>query len=547
MTILTPIVVAQESKTHLIGGRSSKQLQQIEAEALLDSLIIDSIIIDNRDIYNTSEKRYNNFLFRSANRLHYTTRRSVVSREVLLQTNDRFYYELADETARNLRSRLHLFDAWVEVEVLGNGHLLVRIVTIDQWSFSTGVAIGRDGNETRYRLQIREWNFLGNNQLLSLDYHIETDRDDYTVLQFQESRILGNPYLISWSYGNDQLNGFNSIVFGRPFYNLTQRSSYSANVSFLSGRRDRYDDGDLVATSDYEGERVRLVAARRYGSYKNKLRINVDYKYLFEETSDRRFRDGSSNLIFAEDSTYHQFGVGLRISRLDFVKLERIDGYGFTEDFTMGITGGLSFFRAFDPDFKEVVFNRVDFTIAHGAYFSGNWVSFVLANSGWLSEGKSLRQSTVVSTRFYNHSLRFVTLALRGAFTADWHRDGSEDLVLGGTNGLRGYDRFSRTGNRRVIFNLESRFHTPLQLLSTRIGTVIFVDAGRTWKASDNLIVEDLLFSVGIGIRLYLEKFSSNNILRLDFAYSDETSWEISVGTNQYFSARSGSFRLTDL
>ena len=50
-----------------------------------------------------------------------------------------YHEEIAVETARNLRVRFPFNDAWIEVEPVGDAHVIVRVVTIDQWSLIGGV------------------------------------------------------------------------------------------------------------------------------------------------------------------------------------------------------------------------------------------------------------------------------------------------------------------------------------------------------------------------------------------------------------------------
>ena len=116
-----------------------------------DGTIIDSIVIEPRNIYNTTEPRYDRWVFRVANTLHYVTRQKVIRRELLFRKGDPFSLEIAEEIGRNLRTRLALNDAWVAPEVLPNGHLLVRVVTVDKWSLVGGVQVHAAARNRRAR------------------------------------------------------------------------------------------------------------------------------------------------------------------------------------------------------------------------------------------------------------------------------------------------------------------------------------------------------------------------------------------------------------
>ncbi|RME24728.1 MAG: hypothetical protein D6800_08385, partial [Candidatus Zixiibacteriota bacterium] len=134
-----------------------------------EGMVIDSVVIDNREIYDTDSAAFDGFLFKAVNRLHIVTRRSVIRRELLLHRGDRFSRKLAEEMARNLRKRYSVTDAWVETELLPNHHVLMRVVTVDEWSLLGGFEIQRDDNETNMQFGFDERNLLGYNQRLALE------------------------------------------------------------------------------------------------------------------------------------------------------------------------------------------------------------------------------------------------------------------------------------------------------------------------------------------------------------------------------------------
>jgi len=512
----------------------------------LDSLIIRSIVIDNRDIYDTREKAYDHFFYKAANKLHYRTRKPVIERELLFKVGDRFSEDLMAETARNLRNRLSIYDAWMEVSVGADG-VHITVVTVDQWSFASGVNIKREGNETSYRLSVDEDNLLGNNQRLSVDYILGSDDGDYLTSSFADSRILGRPYRLAWLYSGNKAGRVNQIVLGHPYYNLSQVYMFDMAVGFNSGRRDQYDDTLKIAESQYEGEFVSTAFAVRMGSYRKKVRIGTSYKYRFERISDRRLLPGRTDITFPTDSVYHQVGLDLRGSAVSFIKLQRIDGFGYTEDFTLGTTASAGISRAFRPGLTSHLFDILEFRFGQGLYAGESLIMLIGSNRYWYKSGRVLRQLTSFTAQYYGRMFPFLTLALNGQYLSDWNRDGSERLVVGGSSGVRGIDKFYQTGNRRALLNIEGRFFPGIDILSAIIGAAAFTDIGRAWKAGESIDFDDPVISAGAGLRLYLQRFLKDKVLRFDFAYSERDRWEISVGTDQYFRVNKSSFQLTNL
>ncbi len=513
--------------------------------------VIDSIIIDNRNIFNTDSSAYSHWIFKLANKLHYKTRVWVIRDEILFRPNAPYPPELVEETTRNLRNRLQLYDAWTEVDTLPNGHVNVKVVTVDEWTLSAGPSFTRDGNENRYELAVTERNLLGRNQYLSLRYVIQDNEDNYVDASFRDRRFWGEPYQVDMRYNNNPLNDLRSIVVSHPFYNLIQDISYGFTVMTVKRRSDIYNDNDLIGQYRTKGDNFTSWLNVRTGSYRQKAQLSIKYDYVFKETYDTLIFSNSgadSTLVeatFPTDSVYHQFGVGIKVFDLNFKKLRQIDGIGYTEDFIFGHTAGLSIARAFLPNFKNRVYDKIGVHFSQGYNFWNNLIYWSYQRDIWFHGEDDLRQTAEFSAYYYNYSLKFLTLSFKGSYASDWRTDGAESLVLGGKTGLRGYEKFFRTGDRRMTMNLEARFFPSLPVLSVVFSPVLFMDAGKVLRRDESFTMKDFYFSGGAGLRIGIGHSSRNRLTRIDVAYSKHSGWEISVGTDQYFNSRKASFFLT--
>ena len=94
-------------------------------------------------------------------------------------------------------------------------------------------------------------------------------------------------------------------------------------------------------------------------------------------------------------------------------------------------------------------------------------------------------------------------------------------LTLGGSNGLRGYDRNYQVGDRAFVFNLEQRYYSdwhPFRLL--RVGYAAFFDVGRAWFGGrDNGSNGDVLANAGIGLRLNSSRAEKGSVIHIDLAF----------------------------
>ncbi|MFZ5979762.1 MAG: hypothetical protein ACOYVF_03940 [Candidatus Zixiibacteriota bacterium] len=517
------------------GNRLKKGDKQNTNGTNYDGLIIDSIVIENRNIYNTRDKRYNNFFFKTANKLHFVTRPVIIRRELLFNVGDPYSSDLAEEIGRNLRAQYVLYDAWVEPELLPNGYLLVKVITIDQWSLLGGLTIRREGNETNYQIGFEERNFLGYNQLVTADYFILENDDNYFQAGFIDRRLGGKPFYLSLDYSDEPVNTFRKVIFAKPFYNLNQQFSFSLTYNNRGSRRDVYWDTYKVAQSRNEGDVFSLFLKYRWGEYKRKIGLSFYYDYTYEKTYERLLFNPDLEVDFPVDTVYHMFTIGLPLENLDFAKLKRIDGFTYTEDVTLGETIEFTAARAFNPDFKGHVYDEVGFSGAMATYFNSNLLSIGYRRFIKYKEGQDLRHQSNLTLKYYNNHLSFFTLAFRAAYVSDWRIEGTSDLVLGGVNALRGYNKYFKTGNRINVINLEGRFYPNIELLSVMLGGVVFTDWGQAWKAGEPLHVRDYYWDVGIGLRVSFEKATKNKIIRIDLAFNENNNWELSIETGQFF------------
>ncbi len=522
-------------------------------EADLDSLgpIVDSIVIDNRNVYDTDDPKYDNFLFRLANRIHIVTREHVIRRELLFRTGEPYPYELAEESARNLRSRLALYDAWIETETLPNGHLLVRVVTIDEWTLAFGPSVRTEGGDHEYEFLLTERNVLGRNQEVRARYVFGNSEKDFVDLAYTNQRMFGRPVRAAGGYRTDPVNGVKWVELSHPYYNLTQSFTYRAEVGASEVRRDVYSDDLLIGQSFREGDWCELGIGSRTGTYRRKLELSCRYYYRFDRTVGTALIDTDPDLMeqalrsLPDDSAYHLVEVGTAFSNLDFTTQTRIDGFSYTEDFELGYGLGISYGRAFLPDFDRHAYDRLSASVSHGRRFGSNLWYGSWRYTVWLRGERDLRRLSDVYSRFYRRWFEFLTLAMGFSYRSDWRADGTEGLVMGGETGLRGYDQYFRTGDRMAVLNLEARFFPDVRIHSAVFSPVLFTDFAQRWKRGEAFGTGDVYGAIGAGLRIALEHSARARLVRVDASYSEVNSWRFSISAEQYFIAPRSGFFLT--
>ena len=122
----------------------------------LSGPLIDSIHIENGEIFAEDSSKYDLWIFQLANRLHIKTKKYVIRRELLLKEGDPFSRRLADETERNLRALPFLWDARVNLRQSPKGKNVLEVSTADSWTLLGGISISRTAGETVYHIRGEE-------------------------------------------------------------------------------------------------------------------------------------------------------------------------------------------------------------------------------------------------------------------------------------------------------------------------------------------------------------------------------------------------------
>ncbi|MFZ1685641.1 MAG: hypothetical protein WAU88_16110 [Candidatus Zixiibacteriota bacterium] len=505
--------------------------QLIGDSASFEGCRIDSIVVETRNVFNTADPKYNNILTRTANKLHFVSRPNVVRREILFSPGQNFSWDLAAETARNLRTRYDLYDAWVVPQRLPSGGLLLRVITQDQWSLLVGARIKRDANLLDYQFSIEDRNLIGLNQFLSFDYHAQEDHENFVVASFRDQRILGRPYSFEISSSSKPTDLYTRIGLSRPYYSLSQSLSYGVQWEDDGGRIDYYFDSAKVADAHLDGDRFEFTTHYRWGSYRRKIGVLGGYQYQY-----RRFFDKTgTGIVFPKDSLYHMIYAGGSMENIVYRQVRQVNGFSYVEDVTLGESFQLRYGRAFKARMAGYLFDQVSGDATSGFLVNRNLFLGSVDGSVWFRGTSQFRRSVGVSAKYYNTSLRFMTVATRLSYRYDSGADNLEPLNLGGANGVRGYNLFYLTGNRLALANLELRFFPNVEILSVMFGAAVFGDIGRTWKDRDRGGKVGTAGSFGLGLRISPEKASKLDILRVDLSRTRDSRWEFSFGTGQYF------------
>ncbi len=489
---------------------------------------IGEIRVAARDIFDTSDPKEDNWLFRTANRLHIQTRPSVIERQLLFKSGEPVSVRLIEETERLLRSNRYLYDVQFRPLAVHDGVVDIEVITRDTWSLDPGFSAGRSGGANSSGLKLREYNVFGTGTSISLGRSKDVDRTS-TEFQFSNARAFGTWAAVDYAHSSNSDGKRNAASVVRPFYALDAR--WAAGVS--ASKDDRidavYNAGNVVSQYRHREDKGELFGGwspglqdgwvQRYSlglSYEMDAhavepglvapaQLPPDEKLVapfarYELIEDRYDRELNRNLIGRPEF----FALGLN-SRLQLGRAST--GLGSSRNAWL-YSGSIS--RGFEP-FPEHM-------LIAAASFSGQY-----------GDGQVRRQRLGAQAQYYlPQGRRWLFYA--GASGDMLTRPELPDLLLlGGDNGLRGYPLRYQSGTRRALFTVEERFYTDLYVWQLfRIGGAAFFDVGRAWGGDFvNTVNPGWLSNAGVGMRIVSARAAFSNVLHLDLAFPLNTTPDI--------------------
>jgi outer membrane protein assembly factor BamA len=495
------------------------------------SLVIRGVEIQRLNVFGPSETR--NALTRLANRLHRTTRRGVVERELLFGPGAPYDSARVAETARNLRA-VGVFRRVAIDSVRTDSGLIVRVTTADGWTTRPDFRFGSSGSSITYTAALDELNFLGTATQLGIRYRKDPDRSS-VIGTFRQPRLLWRTVGLSLAYYRLSDGDIGIGALSKPFFSLSDRTGWSLGGDVRKHRILRFFDGQDVARDSLE----------------------------------RRFAMGyvsAARAVRAGPQGYLRVGMNAHIRRDDYAAEARKDTIGKT---VTGVVGGFvqwkkarylvsrgltSFGREEDVDVSTAISFGVNLTPRGFGYPEngivpslslltglGDVSHFVqLYGSGSLrftSAGLDSGTVQVAATGFLVPAPRHLAV-LHGS--AGWQRNpapGSEfDLGLG--VGPRAFRAHAFTGDRAFLTSAEYRFTVAEEVLRlSAIGLAGFVDyGGAWWHDSPRRSGWDL----GVGLRLGPTRATNVKSTRVDLAYrvkndAQPGGWVLVVGAGFAF------------
>jgi hypothetical protein len=483
--------------------------------------VIGQIDIDTRNIFDESDAREKNGLFRLADRLHIRTKHDTIRAQLLFATGEKYAARKLAETERALRMLLYVYDARVVPVHYADGVVDIKVITKDVWTLSPGVSIGRAGGTNSTSFNLQDTNILGWGKELQVSRGSTVDRTSDTVA-WTDPNVFGSRWTSALAYVDSSDGTERSVQVIRPFYSLD--APWSTRIIALSYDRtvSRYNLGNIVDQFNDNESSYELS-----GGVSNGLIDGWTKRFTFGMRYDRSIflptrGTATPALQLPPERTLSYPFVGFDFLQDEYTRVGDENEIGRTEDLYFGseIAGEVGYSNeAYGADRNAIMLTA---KALRGIELNERQQLFLTSDfSSRVEDGRARNLIADAGAKYYWRWRENWLLYASLSGTVTDSLDPDMQLLLGGDNGLRGYPLRYESGTSRALLTVEQRVFTDwYPFVLARVGAAIFTDVGRTWGSgvignSDPGLLRD----VGFGLRLGNTRSGLGNVLHVDFAF----------------------------
>ena len=483
--------------------------------------VVDTIIVITENVFGSAEAS-GNALFRIANAIRFTTRASVVRRELLFSVGEPYDSAKVAESERNLRA-LGIFRDVVIDSSSVEGRLTVVVRTADGWSTQLNLNGRFTGGTFTWAAGLAEQNFLGSATQVDVSYRKDVDRTAVRVSTRLRrafgSRIAANGFYETLSDG--RRGGW---AVGSPFRSFSDSRSLQ-----LIGERADQRVLQFVTRSPLDQDTIpfqrraffnRVDAAvapiATTGRY---VRIGISAQIKRED-----FLPQSDTGLAVPDTVTAAVGLFVEYGRANFKVVTHYNGFAREEDLDLSTTVrvfGWIAPAAFGYERTGIgprVTARTGVSLPFG-FLRASLLAGGLFTSAGLDSGRVVVSMTLGS-QFFNRQATFLNVQ---AGILEGPAPGRE-FDLGHGIGPRSFGPHSLTGDRAVWGTFEHRVFLVDEFLGVLgIGAAGFVDYGGAWF--DGLTEPQYGGNVGFGLRIGATRATGINVGRFDLGYRFGDGW----------------------
>ncbi len=457
------------------------------------------------------------------NVFHATTRRSVISREMLLHEGERYQQTLVDETLRNLRA-LPQLSLVVVVATVGTapGRVGLIIITKDVWSLrASWDIVATPGGIEEADLEPTETNIFGTHQtaraLFVYQPSAYTFGLGYTIPRLDTSRVAvlaDVDVMVNRATGAAE-GTYGSVTAGQPLYSGLAHWSWDAVVGwqdvvsrrYVNAQPSNYVDPTTGLDVPYqyrtESYGAQYELTRSFGwDTKHDLTVSAlmnraVYRVPTAGLNATAVADFIRDRVPLSDTSV---GPSIRyrtytkryLRVIDFDSLALQEDYGLGHDITVQVA----------PSFRAIGGSRDVVNVNVAAQYTFAVRDGLMRVSVTSDNGIETRQIADAVVTPWAH-LVTPTIGNLGRIVVDggleyrWRNYLRNYEIVGGGDRIRGFPTNFFVGKDMVAYSVELRSR-PVEILSCQLGAVAFYDVADAFNGFSQL---DPYQAAGVGFR----------------------------------------------
>lgn len=451
--------------------------------------------------------------------LHFTTRSSVVEKELLFKKGDCFDKSLVNETERNLRD-MGIF-SYVDIySHISKEGVVLTVATSDKFTLRLELSASQAGSQTKTRISVGEKNLFGLNKRFHFSKTGASNKKTKNRFSYTDPRIF-QTHALKLLHETKDTKVTQLFGFSNPFRAFSDKHAY--DFQYLDNNADTLltvpNESDIDIPKRERS--VSIAYAQEIGSdiFSKRAGFKFSNQTLryFPETAKDPIPE---NVFVPNPLETNDFDASYHWShRVDFIKTKGLDSLISQEDISLHNSFGLKVGVQQRKESKETEYHsKFGVTWGYSKKYSDHYLSSFRMNADTRFYRDDLRE--IVNSAFY-HGYYFPsesqTYVGSMTYMYQFNRDALNiPLSLGADIGLRGHDVGSITGNKILLFNFEHRYRFPSKSQNIAFGQALFVDAGYAWERNQNINLREIEVDVGYGVRVNIPSILGEKLLRFD-------------------------------
>ena len=491
---------------------------------------IREIRIDIAPIYSEEEAKESSWAS-AIDRYHVTTRESVIRTALLFSEGEVLDQQLLDATARSLRRFKFVNKAELLVVPIDEQTVDIEVHTKEAWTLEPGMTVDGGGGLSTVTVHLIDFNVLGSGKKAYIEGKHESDVGNTYKIGYSDYQLFGSRWVGNTTYQKGPLIESFFVQTRLPLYSPDSKWSYGGSAFVMDQTARLFEDGEESSRYQNEQAQASVFLKRSYGARFKKINVNYGLKYLEKDYSSLGDETTTPPPVDQANVT-PSFGISKQ--NISWAQSTFVNKMGRTEDYTAGLTyGGTVGWGIPVGDSPELYKARV-FAAKNITLKNRQFLKLVAVADSEIVRNSFLSLSAKYYKKFSGH-----TLAVHYLTKFGHELDSSRQFQLGADSGLRGYPARAFTGEKLMLLNIEDRqFWGTVSIgAEFELGTVIFLDAGNVWKDEEDVDLDELNWSAGVGLRIGLENMPGSPILRVDYGWAigDGSGSAVTVGLEQHF------------